>query len=203
MFNKNDLVNIDNSNGDGNFFTNNTIPNSPHVLGSAGSNIQSAEGIYPPCKQTGGKINRKKINKISTKYKMKGSKRTIRRNLKRMKSRVLKRYSTHLSRRPRSSRRSRSSNRSSRSLRRSSTRSLNGGALTLNYPSGYSQYQNNNGSLSNTYSLGGPLSARNSALANPPPHIKVEGQPDNLNHYAKNAYGNSGSGSGFASRGWF
>jgi hypothetical protein len=186
MFNKNDLVNIDNSNGDGNFFTNNTIPNGPHVLGSAGSNIQSAAGFYPPCKQTGGKINRKKINKISTKYKMKGSKKTIRRKLKRMKSRVLKRYSTRSSRRSRSSR-----------------RTLHGGSLTLNYPSGYSQYQNNNGSLSNTYSLGSPLSARNSALANPPPHIKVEGQPDNLNHYAKNAYGNSGSGSGFASRGWF
>ena len=190
MFNKNDLVNIDNSNGDGNFFTNNTIPNGPHVLGSAGNNIQSATGIYPPCKQTGGKINRKKINKISTKYKMKGSKRTIRRNLKRIKSRVRSKYARRLSRR------SRSSNRSSRRL-------LKGGALTLNYPSGYSQYQNNNGSLSNTYSLGGPLSSRNSALANPPPHNKVEGQPDNLNHYAKNAYGNSGSGSGFASRGWF
>jgi hypothetical protein len=178
MFNTNNLVNIDNSNGNGSFFTNNTIPNGSHVLRSPGSNIQSAAGMYPPCKQTGGKINRKKINKISTKYKMKGSKRTIRRKLKRMKSRVLKKYA-----------------------RRSTRRSHKGG--TLNYPSGYSQYQNNNGSLSNTYSLGGPLSARNSALANPPPHIKVEGQPDNLNHYAKNAYGNSGSGSGFASRGWF
>jgi hypothetical protein len=200
MFNTNNLVNIDNSNGNGSFFTNNTIPNGSHALRSPGSNIQSAAGIYPPCKQTGGKINRNKINKISTKYKMKGSKRTVRRNLKRMKSRMLKKYSTHLSGRTRSSRRLRSLRRSSnRSLRRS----LNGGALTLNYPSGHSQYQNNNGSLSNTYSLGGPLSARNSALANPPPHIKVEGQPDNLNHYAKNAYGNSGSGSGFASRGWF
>jgi len=200
MFNTNNLVNIDNSNGNGSFFTNNTIPNGSHALRSPGSNIQSAAGIYPPCKQTGGKINRNKINKISTKYKMKGSKRTVRRNLKRMKSRMLKKYSTHLSGRTRSSRRLRSLRRSSN---RSSRRSLNGGALTLNYPSGHSQYQNNNGSLSNTYSLGGPLSARNSALANPPPHIKVEGQPDNLNHYAKNAYGNSGSGSGFASRGWF
>ena len=145
MFNTNNLVNIDNSNGDGNFFTNNTMPNGPHALGSPGSNIQSAAGIYPPCKQTGGKINRKKINKISTKYKMKGSKRTIRRNLKRMKSRMLKKYATRSSRRSRSSRRARSSRRSHK-----------GGSLTLNYPSGYSQYQNNNGSLSNTYSLGGP-----------------------------------------------
>jgi hypothetical protein len=153
-------------------------------LGSPGSNVQSAAGIYPPCKQTGGKINRTKINKISTKYKMKGSKRTIRRRIKRMKSRVLKKYTKRLSRRSRTTR-----------------RSHKGGAI--NYPSGYAQYQNNNGSLSNTYSLGGPLAARDSALANPPLYNKVEGQPDNLNHYAKNAYGNSGSGSGFPSRGWF
>jgi hypothetical protein len=184
MFNNNNLVNIDSSNGDGNFFTNNAMPNGSHALGSAGSNIQSAAGIYPPCKQTGGKINRKKINKISTKYKMKGSKKTIRRKLKRMKTRVRSKYARRLSRHSRSSR-----------------RSLKGG--THNYPSGYSQYQNNNGSLSNTYSLGGPLTSRDSALANPPVYNKLDEQPDNLNHYAKNAYGNSGSGSGFASRGWF
>ena len=181
MFNTNSLVNVDSSNGDGNFFTNNKIPTGPHTLPPTGSNIQSAAGIYPSCKQTGGKINRKKINKISIKYKMKGSKKTIRRNIKRMKSRMRSKYTRRPSRRSR--------------------RSLKGG--THNYPSGYSQYQNNNGSLSNTYSLGGPLTARNSALATPPPYNKVDGQPDNLNHYAKNAYGNSGSGSGFASRGWF
>jgi hypothetical protein len=183
MFNTNNLVNVDSSNGDGSFFTDNTTPNGPHTLSASGNNIQSAAGFYPSCKQTGGKINRKKINKISIKYKMKGSKKTIRRNIKRMKSRMLKKYSKR------------------RSTRRSSRRSHKGG--THNYPSGYSQYQNNNGSLSNTYSLGGPLSARNSALANPPLYNKLEGEPDNLNHYAKNAYGNSGSGSGFASRGWF
>ena len=179
MFNKNSLVNVDSSNGDGNFFTNNKIPTGPHTLPPTGSNIQSAAGIYPSCKQTGGKINRKKINKISTKYKMKGSKNTIRRNIKRMKSRMRSKYA----RRP-----------SRRVSKRSTRRVMKGG---------YSQYQNNNGSLSNTYSLGGPLSARSSALANPPIYNKLDGQPDNLNHYAKNAYGNSGSGSGFASRGWF
>jgi len=179
MFNKNSLVNVDSSNGDGNFFTNNKIPTGPHTLPPTGSNIQSAAGIYPSCKQTGGKINRKKINKISIKYKMKGSKKTIKRNIKRMKSRMRSKYA----RRP-----------SRRVAKRSTRRVMKGG---------YSQYQNNNGSLSNTYSLGGPLSARSSALANPPVHNKLDGQPDNLNHYAKNAYGNSGSGSGFPSRGWF
>ena len=179
MFNTNSLVNVDSSNGDGSFFTNNKIPIGPHTLPPTGSNIQSATGIYPSCKQNGGKINRKKINKISIKYKMKGSKKTIRGNIKRMKSRMRSKYA----RRP-----------SRRVSKRSTRRVMKGG---------YSQYQNNNGSLSNTYSLGGPLSAGSSALANPPPHNKLDGQPDNLNHYAKNYYNNSGSGSGFASRGWF
>jgi hypothetical protein len=65
MFNTNSLVNVDSSNGDGSFFTNNKIPTGPHTLPPTGSNIQSAAGIYPSCKQTGGKINRTKINKIS------------------------------------------------------------------------------------------------------------------------------------------
>ena len=85
---------------------------------------------------------------------------------------------------------------------------MNGGAfqsaLTApNYPAGYSQYQNNNGSISNTYSTGGVLGAGSSALANPVPYQKVAGDVDNLNHNTLNAYGNIGAGSGFASRGWF
>lgn len=66
---------------------------------------------------------------------------------------------------------------------------------------GHAQYQNN-AIVSNTYSLGGPLSASNSSMANPPPHqLLPSGNVDNLNHYALNAYGNSGSGMGFPSRG--
>jgi hypothetical protein len=87
---------------------------------------------------------------------------------------------------------------------------MRGGAFqspmtTPNYSAGYSQYQNNNGSLSNTYSLGGLLSAKDSALANPPLLQKVENAsvPDNLNHNTLNSYGNIGAGSGFPSRGWF
>ena len=57
-------------------------------------NVDSAASIYPSFQgQKGGKINRgkinrRKINKISRKYKMKGSKRTIKRHVRRMKSRV-------------------------------------------------------------------------------------------------------------------
>jgi hypothetical protein len=72
-----------------------------------------------------------------------------------------------------------------------------------NYPNGYNQYQNNNGSLSNTYSTGGPLPASLSALASPVPYQLVAGDVDNLNHNTLNSYGNIGAGSGFASRGWF
>ena len=122
---------------------------------------------------------------------MKGSKRTIRRRVRRIKSRV------------RSSRRH--SRRSSRRLRR-----MRGGAFqylmtTPNYAAGHSQYMNNNGSQSNTYSLGSQLSANSSALANPPIFNKIvnASAPDNLNHNTLNANGNIGSGSGFASRGWF
>jgi hypothetical protein len=125
---------------------------------------------------------------------MKGSKRTIKRRVRRMKSRVIKRYSK----------------RRSSSRRASKSRYMRGGAfqppqVTPNYPAGYSQFNNNNGSLSNTYSLGGPLSAGNSALANPPPQQLVAGAsvPDNLNHNTLNSYGNNGDGSGFPSRGWF
>jgi hypothetical protein len=178
-------------------FPSKTIPTGPHTIAPPGNNIQSAAGIFP-CAQNGGKINSKKINKISRKYKMKGSKKTIKRRVKKIKNRIRSRYARKLSRR------------SKRSRSRLSRRHMRGGAFqspmtTPNYSAGYSQYQNNNGSLSNTYSLGGLLSAKDSALANPPLLQKVENAntPDNLNHNTLNSYGNIGAGSGFPSRGWF
>lgn len=189
------LVNTDNSSVGGIPFASSTVPNGPHTLSPTGSNIQGAASIYP-CAQKGGKINRKKINKISRKYKMTGSKRTIKRHVRRMKSRVRSKYMRRSSR---------------RSARRTSRRSkgMKGGApqppmTTPNYPAGHAQYNNNNGSLSNVYSLGGQLSAGNSALASPPPYQQVGNAniPDNLNRATLNAYGNS-AGSGFPSRGWF
>lgn len=185
------LVNIDGSSVTGIPFSSSTIPTGPHTLPPPGSNIQGAAGIYPlkGGKNTRGKINRRKINKISRHYKMKGSKRTIKRRVRRMKSRVRSKYARRLSRRK---------------------RGLRGGAFqspmtTPNYSAGYSQYMNNNGSQSNTYSLGGQLAADSSALANPPLLNKVDNAsvPDNLNHNTLNSYGNIGAGSGFPSRGWF
>lgn len=188
------LVNIDGSSVAGIPISSTSIPTGPHTMAPTGTNVQSAAGIYP-CTQKGGKINRRKINKISRKYKMKGSKRTIRRHVRRMKSRVRSRYARRSTR---------------RSSRRASRRRMRGGAFqppmtTPNYPPGHVQYQNNNGALSNVYSLGGHLSASNSALATPPPQRVVADAniPDNLNHNTLNAYGNIGAGSGFPSRGWF
>ena len=202
------LVNMDGSGVGGIPFSNTRIPNGPHTLGPAGSNVQSAAGIYKGGKGgKGGKFNRKKINKISRKYKMKGSRKTVRRNVRRMKSKVRSRYS----RRNKSLRRG-----LSKSIRRALSRGrsrgrgvgFSGGAFqppmtAPNYAAGYNQYNNNNGSLSNTYSTGGPLAGGLSALANPVPYQHVAGDVDNLNHNTLNANGNIGAGSGFASRGWF
>jgi hypothetical protein len=185
------LVNKFGTTNGGNLFSNTITQNGPHTLAPPGSNVQSAAGIYPSFK--GGKINRKKINKISRKYKMKGSKRTIKRHIRRIKTRMRSKYTR-------------------RSRRRSSRRRylMRGGAFqspqtTPNYPAGHSQYQNNNGSISNTYSLGGNLTPSLVGLASPPPHNVVANAsiPDNLNHATLNSYGNIGSGSGFPSRGWF
>lgn len=192
------FVNMDSSHVNGIPFASTRIPNGPYTLPPAPGPVDAAASIYPGC-QKGGKINRKKINKISRKYKMKGSKRTIKRHVRRMKSRVRSKYLR------RSSKRS-----SRRSSRRSSSKQMKGGAFqppmtTPNYPAGHNQYQNNNGALSNVYSLGGQLSAGNSALANPPPQQLIPNAniPDNLNHNTLNSYGNIGAGSGFPSRGWF
>ena len=97
---------------------------------------------------------------------------------------------------------------SSRSMSEGTRPQMMGGAFQQpmtapNYPNGYNQYQNNNGSLSNTYSTGGHLPASLSALASPVPYQHVAGDVDNLNHNTLNSNGNIGAGSGFASRGWF
>jgi hypothetical protein len=177
------LVNIDDSHTGGIPFSSTTIPNGSHTLPAPGSNVQSAASIYPGS-QKGGKINKRKINKISRKYKMRGSRRTIRRHIRRIKTRVRSR-------------------RHSRRHRRSKRRMMHGGAAVAPvYPAGYTQFDNNK-IISNTYSLGGVLPADSSALASPPPYQKGAAEVDNLDHNAPNASGNTGAGSGFPSRGWF
>ena len=185
------FVNVDGSNASSFLLSNKHVPTGPHTLPAPGNNVLSAAGIFP-YSQKGGKINKRKINKISRKYKMKGSKKTIKKRVRKMKKRCRSRYARRMSRR---------SNRH---------RHMKGGAFqqpmtTPTYSAGHSQFQNNNGSLSNTYSIGSSLSAGQSALANPPPfqHIAGASVSDNLNHNTLNANGNIGAGSGFPSRGWF
>jgi hypothetical protein len=184
------FVNVDGSNASSFLLSNKHIPTGPHTLPAPGNNVQSAAGIFP-YSQKGGKINKKKINKISQKYKMKGSKKTIKKRVRKMKKRCRSRYARRMSRRTRNSR-----------------RHMKGGAVqppmtTPHYPTGHFQFQNNNGGVSNTYSIGSLLSAGQSALANPPPFQKLG--PNGIDNYVRassNSYGNS-AGSGFPSRGWF
>jgi len=171
------LINVDASHYSGDKFTSTVNPNSVNVnaMPLPGSNVQSAASYFPcsngSCSnQSGGKrtkINRKKINKISRMYKMKSK-----RHIKRMKSRLRSTF-RH---------KKRASRRNSRVKRRGQR-------------GGYAQYQNNM-PMTQTYSLGGPLSASSSALASPPPYqvLNNVGQcADNYNHF---------SGVGFPSRGW-
>ena len=201
-------TNIDNSHVGGIPFSSNVNPNTvnPNAFPLPGNNVMSAAAKYPcpTCTNIkgGGKINRKKINKISRKYKMKGSRRTIKRRVSRLKSRVKSRYNS----------KSRSKSRSKRGgcwwkmkggTCNRSLQQRGGSGPMPNYPAGYNQYQNNE-AIDKIYSTGGPLSPSQSALANPPPIAKIYNDAvDNLNHNALNSFGKSGSGMGFASRGWF
>ena len=138
------LVNSDGSHYSGDKFTSTVDPRTVNVnvLPQPLNNVQGAAS-YIPCQSGGRKINRRKINKISRKYKMKGSRKRISRRVRRMKSRVRSRY-----------------NSKSRRAGRSRSRGQKGG---------YAQYQNNM-PMTQTYSLGGPLAPGLSALASPPPY---------------------------------
>jgi hypothetical protein len=167
------LANVDNSHVPIPFGSNvNPATVNPNALPLPGSNVLSAKGIIK-----GGSINRKKINKISRKYKMKGSNKTKRRHIRRIKSRVFKRYSTK-----------------SRHNKKSRSKRMRGG-------SGYTQFDNNK-VISNNYATGSVVPNFTSAMANPVTYSKLNAEVDNLNHYAKNDYGHR-VGYGTPSRGWF
>ena len=172
-FNK-DLVNVTASHNSGFGFTSTVDPRcvNPAVLPAISNNVQAAAASKIV---GGGKINRRKINKISGKYKMKGSKRHVRRSIRRMKSRVRSRFN----------KRSRS-HRRSRSHKRSASRGQKGG---------YAQYQNNM-PMTQTYSTGGHLSPALSALASPPPHQVLSNNTscvDNYNHFTNGGFPSRGS----------
>jgi len=169
------LINPDNSHTTQIGFSSTQNPSlvNPNVLPEPQSNIQAAAGFIP-CSQKGGKINKKRINKISRKYKMsRTSKSSIKRRIRKLaKGKSRRRMKTRT---------------------RGKRRSMRGG---------YAQYQNNL-PMTNTYGLGGKLGPGDSALANPPLVAKLSNCTncvDNYNHNAPNAYGYN-TGSGFPSKG--
>lgn len=170
------LINIDASHYSGDKFTSTVNPNSVNVnaLPLPGSNVQSAASYFPCTGQSGGKrtkINRKKINKISRMYKMKSK-----RHIKRMKSRLRSKF---------------------RHTKRASTRHTRGKGhgKRRGQRGGYAQYQNNV-PMTQTYSLGGPLSSSLSALASPPPYQVLSNNTscvDNYNHFTNSGFPSRGS----------
>jgi hypothetical protein len=165
------LVNVDASHYSGDKFTSTVDPRTVNVnaMPEPLSNVQAAAS-YIPCQAGGRKINRRKINKISRKYKMKGSRKRISRRVRRMKSRVRSRYN-------------------SKSRRAGRTRSRRG------QKGGYAQYQNNM-PMTQTYSLGGPLAPGLSALASPPPYQTLSNNAnciDNYNHFSGQGFPSRGS----------
>jgi hypothetical protein len=159
------LVNVNASHNSGFGFSSTVDPRSvnPAALSAPTSNIQAAAAS----KIVGGaRINRRKINKISRKYKMRGS----RKHVRRMKSRVRSRYAK------RSRSRSRSRSRRSRSLKQKG---------------GHAQFYNN---MPNTpsFSTGGVLSPSLSALANPVPYKLLGNEPDNYNHFTNSGFPSKG-----------
>jgi hypothetical protein len=168
----------------------NPAPLNPNAMPLPGNNVLSAAGTIP-CLKGGSKLYRKKINKISRKYKMTGSRKNVSRRVRRIKSRIRSKYS----------KKTRSNKQSKLCKNKRHSKMKGGVTYAPNYPGGNLQFDNNK-VISNTYATGTSVPGFVSAMANPPTFTKVGADVDNLNHFSKNIYGNN-VGSGFPSRGWF
>ena len=157
------LVNIDSSTYSGNLFTSTVDPRTvnPNVLPlPATSNVEAANAskFMMSGGQRSKKIYRKKINKISRMYKMRGSRKNVSRRVRQIKSRVRSRFV------------SRAKGSRAKHMRSHRTKRQRGG---------------NNMLVSNSYSTGGLLSPSLSALANPVPFAKLDNTncPSSYNHF--------------------
>jgi hypothetical protein len=151
-------------------FGSNEIPGLPGLAG-AKSNIDAAAGYVPGiCLFKGGaKGFKRKIKNITKRYKKMAKSRKM--NLSRKLNSLKKKLRSRLA--------SLSSSFSFRGGRRHKSRRHR----SRRQRGGYAQYQNNM-PVSNSYSIGGVLSASESALANPAPIDKVTNNAiDNYNHY--------------------
>lgn len=165
------FVNVDNSNSPSGFGST-VIPGTPPgtLPGLAGTkdNVSAAAGMWPGIIKGGSRMLKKKIKNITKKYKMRHSKRRS----SSIKRRIRRKYG--------SNRKTKNGGVPLFLLRQAYkkvTKKRKGGGYTppgppgIPYPPGYGQYQNNM-PLTPSYSVGGELSAQQSALANPPP-IKI------------------------------
>lgn len=170
-------VNVGSTNNPSNFGSN-EIPGLPGLSGAKWNVDAAASRVPGICMKGGARKIKRKIKNITNKYKMKGGK-SMKRKVRVMKSKIRSKYSK---RRHGKTCHCKLCNRKSRRHTRKHMRG------------GYSQYQNNL-PLTQTYSLGGPLSSSESALANPPPQTVLPSCTncvDNYSHY---------SGKGFSSLG--
>jgi hypothetical protein len=176
------LVNPTNSHNPGGFGSNESPAFGKFGLPGAVWNVDAAKSFIPGVSFKGGARKLKdKIKNITKVYKrMKGGRKTFTKRVSSMKKRIMSRYHK----------------KGGKSRGRGKTRRMRGGGLMPNYPAGYSQYQNNM-PMTNTYSVGGVLSAKDLGLANPPPYKALSNCTnctDNYNHNINK---------GFASRGWW
>ena len=166
------FVNKFSSNNPANFGSN-EIPGLPGLAG-AKNNVDAAAGIVPGICFTGGaKAFKRKIKNITKRYKKMGK--SLKRNIKSLRKNLRSRMATASASASASASLAGGKRRKSRKSRklRSRSRKLRGG---------YAQYQNNQ-PFYNTYSVGGILSANESALANPAPIYKISNEAiDNYNH---------------------
>lgn len=173
-------VNVDNSNSPSGFGST-VIPGSPPgpLPGLAGTkdNVSAAAGMWPGNSiiKGGSRMLKKKIKNITKKYKMRHSRTRT--------SSIKRKIRTKYGRRNHS--RTKHGKRKQggvpifllRKAYKKMTEKSKGGGYTppgppgIPYPPGYGQYQNNV-PLTPSYSVGGELTAQQSALANPPP-IKI------------------------------
>ena len=193
------LINPDNSHTTGIPFSSTVNPATvnPRVLPEPANNVDAAAGIIRGSMKGGSKglKLKRRANKISRKYKMRHSRKASRRTKRRLRAK----YSRH--------RRGGSRRYIARGMAKGRALGLQGGKggqhPLLHMRGGWAQY-NLNKPADIGYSSGNvALSAKDSALANPVPVTRYDNAIDNLNHNAPNAYGNTGAGSGFASKGWF
>lgn len=184
-------------------FGSNEVPGLPGLSG-AKNNVDAAAGIVPGiCNFKGGaKKMKRKIKNITKKYKMRHSKRRI----SSMKRKIRNKYASKKQRGGLVPMLLRNVYKKykSRKNKKGGSGFVPPGPPGIPYPPGYSQYQNNM-PLTQTYSVGGVLSATESALANPPPFKVLNGGRrtrrrhrggancvDNYNHYTNMGFPSRG-----------